>query len=201
MSQADPITPVQECLHRFAAGDAAAYDDLIRLSRDRLLLMTRAMLTRFPRVRRWEGSDDVLNTALLRLEDALRAVRPASTRQFLGLAATKIRHQLIDFVRHYYGPEGVGANHATPPGSARGPVERAGDDRDDPARLAEYAELQDLVEKLPEKYREVVDLHCYHGLRLREVAETLGVSHSTVKQRYTLAKVRLARVLGRGAEL
>jgi RNA polymerase sigma factor (sigma-70 family) len=202
MSQADLVTRVENCLTRIAAGDAAAYDELIRLSQDRLKLIARAKLDRFPRLRRWVESDDVLNNMLSRLEEDLRAVRPTSVPQFLGLVALKIRRQLTDLVRCYYGPTGAGTKHATPPaGSVYAPVDPPGDAGDDPARLAEYAELQELVGQLPEELREVVDFHCYHGLSLPEVAAVLGVSVSTVQRRFTLAKVQLAKLLGHEEEL
>ena len=61
MSPADAPTPIQACLDRLAAGDPAARDELIRVSRDRLVGLTRALLTRFQPLRRWTDSDDVLN--------------------------------------------------------------------------------------------------------------------------------------------
>jgi RNA polymerase sigma-70 factor (ECF subfamily) len=202
MSQAEYVTQVQRCLARVAAGEPTAFDDLIRLSQDRLRLIARAGLNHFPRLRRYVESDDVLNDLLSGLEADLRAVRPGSAREFLGLAALKVRRRLIDAARKMFGRYGPGANLATPPaGTDRGPLEPAGDGQDDPARLAEFAELQDLVDTLPGEEREVIDLHYYQDLSLPEVADVLGVSVSTIKRKLSLAKVRLAQLLGKDADL
>ena len=54
-------------LDRLRAGDPAARNELIRHSRDRLRLLTRQMLRRFPGVRQWEETSDVLQNVLVRL--------------------------------------------------------------------------------------------------------------------------------------
>src|SRR3954468_6291064 len=93
------------------AGDASARDELIRGFQGRLELLARKMVGRDPRVGRWVDAQDVLQNALLRLLRALETVRPESTRAFFGLAAEQMRRELLDLARHYYGPEGEGANH------------------------------------------------------------------------------------------
>jgi RNA polymerase sigma-70 factor (ECF subfamily) len=203
MSQADLVTRIENCLTRIAANDTSAYDELVRLSQDRLKLMARAKLNDFPRLRRWVESDDVLNFMLSRLERDLRAVRPTSVRQLLGLVAKKFRRQLTDLYRHYYGPNGPGTHHATPPAGPEreySQIDPPVSTGDDPALIAEYAELHELVDQLPEELREAVDLRFYHGLSLPEAAEVLGVSVSTVQRRLTLAKVHLAQPLGQQVE-
>src|SRR5262249_42944545 len=128
---------------------------------------------------------------------------PATTREFLALAATNIRRELIDLARHHFGPEGIGANHATPPtahptGSGGDRPDRA--DRADPALLAEGGELHPLIHKLPHDAREVVDLRWYHGMTQKEVAAALGVSLKTVKRRWASARVLLGELLNHYAE-
>ena len=49
-------------------------------------------------------------------------MRPDSTRAFFGLAAEQMRRELLDLARHYYGPEGEGANHDS---VGRGPTTAA----------------------------------------------------------------------------
>src|SRR5689334_1918431 len=72
-------TPIQNCLDRLRAGDAAARAELLRVSGERLLLMTRKMLSRYPGVRRWAESDDVLQNVLLRLHSTLEKLPLDST--------------------------------------------------------------------------------------------------------------------------
>ena len=62
----------------------------------RLRQLTCAMLKDYPRLKRWEETDDVFQNASLRLYRALGKVRPASVREFFRLAAVQIRRELID---------------------------------------------------------------------------------------------------------
>jgi hypothetical protein len=72
------------------------------------------MLGRFPTVRRWADTGDVLQSALVRLLGALKQVDVPSTRAFFGLAAEQMRRELLDLARHFHGPHGYGARHAAP---------------------------------------------------------------------------------------
>ncbi len=124
------------------AGDASARAHLIEHTCDRMRRLARKLLHDFPRVRRWEDTDDVLQNALLRLLRALQSVAPATVADFFRLATRQLRRELLDLARHYYGPQGLGANHAshgpdvssgdTPPG----PVNEKADSTNDPGRLA-----------------------------------------------------------------
>ena len=193
---------VQGCLDRLRAGDGKARDDLIRAACDRLEALTRKMLKNYQGVRRWEQTGDVYQNAMLRLWKSLDQVAPATALDFFKLAATQIRRELIDLARHHYGPMGGGANHATAfrgsqdadPGT---PVhERAGDLRDEPARLALWTEFHQQIEKLPEEEREVFDLLWYQGLKQEEAADLIGVSTRTVKSRWRNARIHLHEALG-----
>jgi len=58
-------TQIQRWLDLLQTGDEAARDALVRHSCDRLTRLTRKMLRGYPRLRRWEETDDVLQNALL----------------------------------------------------------------------------------------------------------------------------------------
>ena len=106
-------TQLQRYLDLLRAGDEQARDALIQHSCERLMRLTRKMFKGYPRLRRWEQTDDVLQNALMRLHRSLAEIRPESVPQFLGLAATQIRRSLIDLTRHHFGPEGYAARHHT----------------------------------------------------------------------------------------
>ncbi len=153
------------------------------------------MLRGYPGVRRWAQTDDVLQSALIRLLRALEAVRPATSRAFFGLAAEQIRRELIDLARHYFGPEGLGANHASrDPDQSCGPLEPADPSRD-PDALAEWTELHTRIGALADDEREVVGLLFYQGLSQAEAAEVLGVAVRTVQRRWQSALLGLHRTL------
>jgi RNA polymerase sigma-70 factor (ECF subfamily) len=100
-------------LDRIRGGDLNARDDLLRGFRGCLESLARKMLRRFPQVQRWAQSEDVLQNALLRLLRSLQNLKPASVREFMGLAALEMRRELLTLARHFYSPHGIGANHAS----------------------------------------------------------------------------------------
>src|SRR5262245_31807408 len=97
-------TQLHGWLDRMRAGDLAARDELLRSLCGRLEQLAHKMLRRFPGVARWEQTGDVLQNALVRLFRALGQVRPASMRDFFGLASEQMRRELLDLARHYQGP-------------------------------------------------------------------------------------------------
>lgn len=195
MNDPEPPAPIRACFERLRAGDPGARAELLRLTHDRVLAMTRKMLARYPAVRRWEGSDDVLQAALIRLERCFAEGLIRSPDDFFRLAATQIRREVIDLFRRYYGPRGIGANHATPNEPA--PHEHPGGaDRHDSAGAAQAIELHELVDALPVEVRDAVLLRWYLEMTLPEVAAALGVSLAKVKRLMIRARVLLGEHLG-----
>jgi RNA polymerase sigma-70 factor (ECF subfamily) len=187
-----PTLEVEALLARLNRGDATALDDLIRHAGERLELLARQMLRRFPAVRRWTQTDDVLQGALLRLLRALQAVQAVTARDFFGLAAIQVRRELIDLTRHFCGPHGAAARHVSP-----NPVAAvdAADLSREPAALAEWCELHEQIDALPHAEREVVGLLYYQGLTQPQAAAVLNVTVRTVQRRWQAALVKLHRVL------
>ena len=118
------------------------------------------MLHRFPDVQGWAQTGDVLQSSLLRLLRALEEVRPASSRDFFGLAAEQMRRELLDLARHFNGPRGLAANYqsnvenTSEPRSRQVPLEVA----DDPGELERWERFHQAVEALPAEERETVGL-------------------------------------------
>jgi RNA polymerase sigma-70 factor (ECF subfamily) len=193
-------TYLQECLDRLRAGDESARQELLAGACARLTELTRTMLRDYGRLKRWEQTDDVLQSALVRLHRSLQEVTPPSPRDFYRLAALQIRRELIDLARHYFGPEGRGRRHQTNAAEgdssqpSRPPYERSADG-DEPGALAAWAEFHRQADALPEEEREVFDLVWYQGLKHTEAADLLGVSARTVKRRWQAACLRLHEAL------
>jgi RNA polymerase sigma factor (sigma-70 family) len=191
MKQHASTTQLQELLDLAAKGDSNAHGELVALASERLLKLTRKMLQGFPRLRRWEATDDVFQTAALRLYRSLSEVQPESVRGFFGLAVTQIRRTLIDLARHHYGPEGHGAKHHT---DAEGKAADDGVLRTQPARnlkpdsLDAWVRFHESVGRLAEQEREVFQLVWYAGMQQADVAELLGISVSTVQRRWYRAQ-------------
>ncbi|MFQ5730670.1 MAG: sigma-70 family RNA polymerase sigma factor [Planctomycetaceae bacterium] len=188
---------VLQGLQRYAQGEVAVLDELIDYTGRRLRLLARRMLNEFSGVRRWEQTDDVLQSAMMRLLRALQDVQPTSVRDFLSLATLQIRRELLDLARHYFGPQGAGANHASWP--AGDDPQATHVDRSDvtlePSRLAEWREFHEQVQRLPGEQREVVSLLYYQGLTQAAAAAVLGVTVRTVQRRWQSALLALHRRL------
>jgi RNA polymerase sigma-70 factor (ECF subfamily) len=154
------------------------------------------MLRRYPKVRRWEETDDVFVEAVTKLHRALESVQPESSRHFYNLAATHIRRVLIDLSRRYYGPEGLGSRHDTAgiggDGNAPPKYEQA-DVSGEPASLMEWTDFHEQVETLPEEEREIFNLLWYEQMSQEEAAELLGVTTRTVRRRWRDARYRLCK--------
>jgi RNA polymerase sigma-70 factor (ECF subfamily) len=198
MADPSPETvQLQRWLQRMEEGDAAASEELFRHLGERMQRLTRQMLNRHPAIRRWTESNDVFQGAVVRLCRALRDVRPDSMRAFFALATQQIRRELIDLARHYYGPHGLGANHASRTDEPHGPpvAGEPPDTRFEPGGLAEWCEFHEQIERLPDDEREVVDLLFYQGLTQAEAAELLQVNVRTVQRRWHAALVKLHDVL------
>jgi RNA polymerase sigma-70 factor (ECF subfamily) len=155
------------------------------------------MLRGHPAVQRWAQTDDVLQGALVRLLRALESIHPDSVREFIALASQQIRRELIDLARHYYGPEGIGANHASHPDPHAGPPD-APDPTASPDSLAEWREFHEKIEDLPDEEREVVSLIFYQGLTQAEAADLLQVAVRTVQRRWHAALVKLDKIFHGG---
>jgi RNA polymerase sigma factor (sigma-70 family) len=195
-----PTNYLQSCLDRLHDGDEQARKELLNSTCERLAQLTHIMLKDYPRLKRWEQTGDVLQNAMLRLYRTLQTVTPESLRDYFRLATLQIRRELLDLVRHYYGPEGAGGKHATNATSAvseasRTPLNEPADVSLDPRQLAVWTEFHQQVQALPEEEREVFDLVWYQALAHTEAALVLNVSARTVKRRWQAACLTLHEAL------
>lgn len=179
-------TKLNDLLQLLDSGDAdAVRNELIEHSCERLRLLAAKILNRYPKVRRWEQTDDVFIEAATRLHASLEKFRPESARHFYNLAAQKIRFVLIDMARRHFGPLGYGKNHDS--GEYEKTIE--------PQSPIEWMILHEAIEGLPKDAQEVFNLTLYDGCTQEEVSELLGVSVRTVKRRVQTAKLLLFEAL------
>jgi RNA polymerase sigma factor (sigma-70 family) len=196
MAELDAQTTVLvQLLERMKRGEPEARDELVRAFQARLELLGQKMLRKYPGVGRWVEAGDVLQDSLVRLLRALESVQPESTRAFFGLAAEQIRRELLDLARHFYGPQGLGANYASVGADAeasRPGIEPAAPGDDD---LERWCRFHEEVTRLPAQEREVVGLIYYHGWTQAQVAELFQVDVRTVRRWWESALVKLHREL------
>jgi len=183
---------IQGQLSRLRLGDAAALNDLLGYASSRLEHLTRKMLNGFGAVRRHEQTGDVLQNALIRLTRAIQEVVPEDSRHFFRLAALQIRRELVDLARRYSGKgmhslDGGGEDDGSAVQADLSPVEQT----NDPRKVAEWTEFHRMVQELPEKEREVVDLLLYNGLSQQEAADVMQVDVRSIKRYWQRARLTL----------
>jgi RNA polymerase sigma-70 factor (ECF subfamily) len=181
-------------LAQFRAGDSEATDAFLGRVWSRLERLARGMLHRFPNVRLWADTDDVLQGAVIRLLHTLRATQPESTRHFANLAAQHIRRELLDLARHFRNrldqPKGAGAAGREGAAELPDPKDVLADDLD------LWSAFHEQVDRLPAEEREVVGLTFYHGWTQAQIAELFGVDERTVRRRWRSAALKLTEALG-----
>ncbi len=191
----DNTTQLQAILDLAARGNDDAWHQLIDQASQRLFRLTRKMLNSYPQLRRWEDSDDIFQTAAIRLQRSLSSLQPESVRQFFGLAAVEIRRSLIDLLRHHFGPEGAAKNHHSDAAGGTsdngGALGKQSANTGKPDSFHTWTQFHKSVGELPSELREAFHLVWYGGLGQAEIASLLGVSVPTVKRRMRSARLYL----------
>jgi RNA polymerase sigma-70 factor (ECF subfamily) len=199
-------TTLISLFNRLAAGDTSAADEIIAHAMERLKRLAHKRLKSFPAVRGLHETEDVVQGAAMRLYRALKAVPPTSVEQFLRLASTQIRRELIDLKRHEFGVNEdrvrVVLDPAQSPSQVGQLFDRPEKDATEKAERQEQMqeqmqELDKRVDNLPEDQRDVFEHVFYRGLAYGDVAQILGVSESTVKRRWYDALDTLKPLLSR----
>jgi RNA polymerase sigma factor (sigma-70 family) len=181
-------------IDRLLAGHPMSRAELIEAAHGRLLRLARRMLQDFPQVKRWEDTDDIFQNAALRMHSALSTLAPPTSADFLRLAATLIRRELIDLSRHYYGPQGHGTHHVSaqlPSGSLDADAAVPATDTHEPSRLAMWGEFHGYVERLPDEDRALYDLLWYQGLTQAQAATAMNVAERTIQRRWQQLRLEL----------
>src|SRR5262249_46158102 len=116
----------------------------------------------------------------------------------------QIRRELVDLARHLFGPRGPGSCEQNP-GALDDSAQPTADQTDpdgEPSRLLAWTDMHEQIDHLPEDLREVFELKYYHELTNAEIADLLGVSTRTVRQRWRDARLTLrTRLQGHWPEL
>jgi RNA polymerase sigma factor (TIGR02999 family) len=186
----DTPTDVTALLGELDIGNDKAVAELVVLLYSELHSLASRYLRR-------ERSDHTLQTtalvheAYLRLADQ-REVRWKNKKQFLGIAAQLMRRILVDYSRSHgaqkrgKGFEKVFLEEAA--GVSKG-------------KAADVIALDEALTRLAEfdsQQAHLVELRFFGGLDIDESAGVLGVSRTTVKRNWNVAKAWLARELRKG---
>ena len=184
-------------VRRCVAGDAAAWEDLVRLHQRRIY----NICYRFTGAA--EQAEDLTQEVFIRLYRVLESYDPQRAA-FLTWLTTLTRNLLVDHFRRSR-PERMTdsldapAGHQDPEGATLG--DRIADAAPGPHRGVERREAQALVQqalaRLSPDLREAVILRDLQDMDYREIAAVLNVPEGTVKSRINRGRMELARLLSR----
>ncbi len=135
-----------------------------------------------------------MQLVMIKLWQALEQVCPATCDEFRRLAMVQTERVLVDWARHFCGPDGLATN------TVRLEISHAligvGDGDSNNQQPYLWAALHDAMAALPDDERMIVGLRCYDGRKFVDIAKELGVSIDTVRRRWKRAREYLRRCLG-----
>ena len=184
-----PSESVNELLSKWRAGDKDALRALVPLVYEELHTAAHRYLQR-ERPGHTLRTTALVHEAYLRLNDQ-RPFETENRAHFVAIAARLMRQILVDYAR----------SHAA---AKRGADRRVHFDEGlvltqepDPNLVALDDALQELA-SVDEQQSRIVELKYFGGLTNEEIAELLGISVSTTKREWNVAKAWLSRQIKRG---
>jgi len=178
-----PTGQVTQLLQAVRGGDAEALDRLVPLVYDELRDLARRELYR-------EAPGHTLHGTALVHEAYLKLAgsgMPASDRaHFLAIAARSMRQVLVDHARRRKAIKRGGDLVCTTLTDSGAPVE---------FRPDELIALDDALEQLDPRQRQVVEFRFFAGMEEKEIAAVLGVSDRTVRREWVKARAWLYRYM------
>jgi RNA polymerase sigma factor (TIGR02999 family) len=185
-----PSQPVSELLLQWKAGDQHALEQLVPLVYKELREIARYHLQR-ERPGHTLQSAALVNEAYLRLLDQ----KPFDTENrahFLAVTSRLMRQILVDYAR----------SHRAAKRGADLKVELDAAVIVAPERSVDVIALDDALNQLTqldEQQGRIVELRFFGGLSVEEIGEVLGISRSTVKRDWNVARAWLSRQIKRGS--
>ena len=180
-----------EFLVRWRAGDQKALEQLIPLVYTELRNIARYHLQR-DRPGHTLQSAALVHEAYLRLVDQ-KPFEAENRAHFLAIASRLMRQILVDYAR----------SHAAAKRGADLQVDFNTDLVVSQERSAELVALDDALNQLSridEQQGRIVEMRFFGGLTIEQIGEVLGVSRSTVKREWNVAKAWLTRQMKRGSD-
>jgi RNA polymerase sigma factor (TIGR02999 family) len=183
-----PSQPVSELLVLWKAGDREALEKLVPLVYKELREIAHYHLQR-ERPGHTLQSTALVHEAYLRLADQ-KPFEADNRAHFLAVASRLMRQILVDYAR----------SHAAAKRGADLRVELDAALILPQERNAEVIALDEALKKLSqvdEQQGQIVEMRFFGGLSIEEIGEVLGISRSTVKREWNVAKAWLVREMRR----
>lgn len=174
---------VTQLLQSVSLGHRDALDRLISLLYDELRQMAERQLGR-EHMPRTLSATGLVHEAYFKL--ASNSVNALHRTHFLGVAAHAMRQVLVDQARRRAAVKRGGEFMQTTLSHGADAID---------VKAEELLALDDALEKLTPRQREIVEYRFFAGLEEREIAELLGVSDRTVRREWVKARAWLYREL------
>ena len=183
---------VTRLLRRVSAGDREALNEIFPLVYEELRELARS--------RRRRAGSDAMNTTALVHETYLKLVDQEHPHwrdhaHFRAVAATAMRHILIDNARQALTVRRGGKSPHVSLGHADGPLVSLGGSgaAAEPELLIVLDEVLERLRNHSERQVRIVECRFFAGMNVPDTAEALGVSPGTVKRGWAMAQAWLHR--------
>ncbi len=194
MSEQPPRPPTEAITELLRAwsdgGERTGLDTLLPFVYDELRRQARRYLRR-ERIGHTLQTTALVNEAYLRLIDQ-RNVRWQNRAHFFGIAAQMMRRILVDYARNKRRIRRGGAAEKLPLDEI---LTIAAEERD--LDLLALDEALNRLAEMDEIQARIVELRYFSGLSIEETAEVVGISATTVKVNWNMAKAWLHHELTR----
>ncbi len=185
---ASPRKSITQLLEEWNRGDPQALEMLIPLVVDELRVIARRYFKRGNRDDTWQPTA-LVNELYIRLSGR-RTVHWRDSQHFFCVAAQLMRRLIVDRARHRRTAKRGGGVVKLPLDQGI-PLPRC----DDPADLIALDDALERLKTVAPLQSRVVELKCFAGLTISEIAEALGIKPTTVKKNWRIARAWLVRKL------
>ena len=177
---------ITQLISAHRSGDEAAYDQAVELLYGELRALAHNQLSRLERGETMQTTA-LVNEAYIKLKEG--SSQAVDRTHFLALAATSMRHILIDYAR---------ARSAAKRGSGLKPIELEENTAAVDAQAEELLRVDDALNALTAENKRLGDVFIckfFGGLDDHETAETLGLSKRTAQRDWMKARAFLSDML------
>ena len=183
-----PSQPVSELLVRWRAGDPEALEILVPLVYKELREIAHYHLKR-ERPGHTLQSAALVHEAYLRLADQ-KPFEADNRAHFLAVASRLMRQILVDYARSHAAAKRGTDLRVELDAALILPLERN-------AEVIALDEALNTLSQIDEQQGKIVEMRFFGGLSIEEIGEVLGLSRSTVKREWNVAKAWLLREMRR----
>jgi RNA polymerase sigma-70 factor (ECF subfamily) len=176
-----------ELLRRAKAGDGECLDRLLELYRPRLLERIRMMMG--PAARNAAESIDFLQEVMVDIVAKLDGFEVRDAQSFLRWGVRIARNRIVDAVRRQH-EQAVASFSA----ELRGLMASGASPSQEAAQRSEAEHLIELLERLPEHYRQVLELRHFEGRGFRAIGMQMGRSENAVQLLHAQALTALGQL-------